>query len=140
MKLSAFLSYIEAISKLSDYLAVPFNVFAYLQNFQSNILSIKLIVIFESQRHPPEGFCKKRCSKKFHKINRKTSAPEPKACNFNEKRLWYGCFPVNFAKFLRTSFLKEHLKWLLLERKLIIEFEWKPIKPKTWLIIILLMF
>ena len=25
------------------------------------------------------------------------------------------CFPVNFAKFLRTPFLKEHLLWLLLE-------------------------
>ena len=26
------------------------------------------------------------------------------------------CFPVNFAKFLRTSFLTEHLQWLLLFR------------------------
>ena len=32
-----------------------------------------------------------------------------------KKRLWYSCFPVNFAKFLRTPFLKEHLMWLLLE-------------------------
>ena len=24
------------------------------------------------------------------------------------------CFPVNFAKFLRTSFFIEHLRWLLL--------------------------
>ena len=29
-------------------------------------------------------------------------------------RLWHRCFPVNFAKFLRTSFLTEHLWWLLL--------------------------
>ena len=29
------------------------------------------------------------------------------------KRLCYRCFAVNFAKFLRTSFLKEHLWWLL---------------------------
>ena len=29
-------------------------------------------------------------------------------------RLWYRCFPVNFAKFLRTSFFMEHLWWLLL--------------------------
>ena len=27
---------------------------------------------------------------------------------------WGLCFPVNFAKFLRTPFLKEHLWWLLL--------------------------
>ena len=28
------------------------------------------------------------------------------------KRLWHRCFTVNFAKFLRTLFLKEHLRWL----------------------------
>ena len=32
-----------------------------------------------------------------------------------KKRLWHSCFPVNFAKFLRTSFLTEHLWWLLLK-------------------------
>ena len=31
-----------------------------------------------------------------------------------KKRLWHRCFPVNFAKFLRTPFLIEHLRWLLL--------------------------
>ena len=31
-----------------------------------------------------------------------------------KKRLWHRCFPVNFVKFLRTPFLKEHLRWLLL--------------------------
>ena len=30
------------------------------------------------------------------------------------KRLWHRCFPVNFAKFLRTLFLTEHLRWLFL--------------------------
>ena len=29
-------------------------------------------------------------------------------------RLWHRCFPVNFAKFIRTHFFKEHLMWLLL--------------------------
>ena len=28
--------------------------------------------------------------------------------------LWHRCFPVNFAKFLRTPFFTEHLRWLLL--------------------------
>ena len=32
-----------------------------------------------------------------------------------KKRLWHRCFTVNFAKFLRASFLKEHLWWLLLK-------------------------
>ena len=31
-----------------------------------------------------------------------------------KKRPWQRCFPVNFAKFLRTPFLTEHLRWLLL--------------------------
>ena len=31
-----------------------------------------------------------------------------------KKRHWYRCFPLNFAKFLGTPFLKEHLRWLLL--------------------------
>ena len=31
-----------------------------------------------------------------------------------KKRLWHKCFPVNFAKFLRTPFLIEHSRWLLL--------------------------
>ena len=36
-----------------------------------------------------------------------------------KKRLCHRCLPVNFAKFLRTLFLTEHLQWLLLkDRKL----------------------
>ena len=31
-----------------------------------------------------------------------------------KKSLWHRCFPVNFAKFLRTHFFTEHLRWLLL--------------------------
>ena len=34
--------------------------------------------------------------------------------SFLKKRLWHRCFLVNFAKFLRTFFLTEHLRWLLL--------------------------
>ena len=30
-----------------------------------------------------------------------------------KKRPWSRCFPVNFAKFLRTPFFLEHLWWLL---------------------------
>ena len=29
-----------------------------------------------------------------------------------KRRLWHKCFPVNFVKFLRTPFFKEHLRWL----------------------------
>ena len=29
------------------------------------------------------------------------------------KKLWHSCFPLNFAKFLRTPIFIEHLQWLL---------------------------
>ena len=31
-----------------------------------------------------------------------------------EKSLWRRCFPMNFAKFLKTPFFTEHLRWLFL--------------------------
>ena len=31
-----------------------------------------------------------------------------------KKKPWHRCFPVNLAKFVRTPFLIEHLRWLLL--------------------------
>ena len=34
-----------------------------------------------------------------------------------KKRLWRRCFPVNFAKFLRTPVFTEGLWWLLLDFK-----------------------
>ena len=34
--------------------------------------------------------------------------------NLLKKSLWHGCFPVNFAKFLRTLFFTEHLRRLVL--------------------------
>ena len=36
------------------------------------------------------------------------------ACNFIKKRLWHRCFSVNFAKFLRTTFLQNTTGRLLL--------------------------
>ena len=35
-------------------------------------------------------------------------------CNFNKRRLQHRCFTVKFVEFLRTLFLTEHLRWLLL--------------------------
>ena len=54
------------------------------------------------QKQPPKVFCKKRCSEKFCKMHRKT------------KSLCRRCFPVNFAKFLRTPFLQNTSGRLLL--------------------------
>ena len=59
---------------------------------------------------------------KISQISQKTSVLEPNFskvaglifCNFIKKRLRHRCFPVKFAKFLRTTFFTEHLQWLLL--------------------------
>ena len=37
----------------------------------------------------------------------------PEVCNFIENRLWYWCFPANFANFLRTPFLQNNSTRLL---------------------------
>ena len=34
----------------------------------------------------------------------------PEACNFIKKSDWRRCFPVKFAKFLRTPFLQNNLR------------------------------
>ena len=67
------------------------------------------------QKQPPEVFCKKRCSEKFRKINRKTSVP---------KSLYLR--PVNFGKFLRTPFLQNTSGRLLLTDA---KTFWKVVKP-----------
>ena len=43
------------------------------------------------------------------------SQENTEACNFIKKRLWHRCFSVNFSKSLRTPFLTEHFRWLVLE-------------------------
>ena len=45
-----------------------------------------------------------------------------------KKRLWNRCFPMKFAKFLRTPFFKEHLCWLLLKFRKIHQ---KPPVPES---------
>ena len=73
------------------------------------VLQIRSLWIFswwilKIQNQPPEVFCNKRCSKKFHKIHRKT--PVPESLFLLKKRLLHRCFPVNFVKFLRTPFYR----------------------------------
>ena len=41
-------------------------------------LNSPLTILFQKlKKQPPGVLCKKRCSKKFRKINRKTLVPEP---------------------------------------------------------------
>ena len=71
------------------------------------------------QKQPPEVFCEKRCSQKFHKIHRHglffNKVAGLSSATLLKKRLWHRCFPANFVKFLRTPFYEEHFWWLLLK-------------------------
>ena len=68
---------------------------------------------------------KKDVLKKFCKFHRKTHVIESlfskvvglKDCNFTKKRLQHRCFPVKFAKFLRTPILKIIFERLLPDLK-----------------------
>ena len=70
----------------------------------------------------PEVFCKKGVLRNFTKFTGKHLCQSPfliklqaSGLKLLKKRLWHTCFPVNFAKFLRTPFRTEHLRWLLLQ-------------------------
>ena len=61
--------------------------------------------------------------KKINKIHRKTPVLESlcwSPTTLLNKRLQHRCFPVNIARFLRTHFFIEHLRWLLLQVLLLI--------------------
>ena len=60
----------------------------------------------------PEVFSQKDVLKHFSKFTGKHLCLRP--ATLLKKRLWHRCFPVNFKKFLSTTFLTEHLRWLLL--------------------------
>ena len=70
------------------------------------------------QKQPPEVFCKKGVLKNFAKstgkhlcqsllFNNKATGLVP--ASLLKKKLWYRCFPVNFAKFLRGPFYRTPL-------------------------------
>ena len=69
-----------------------------------------------------EVFCKKDVLRNFAKFTGKhlcqsfffNKVAGLRLAALLKKKLWHRCFRVNFAKFLRTSILTEHLCWLLL--------------------------
>ena len=86
------------------------------------------------QKQPPEAFCKKMCSWKFHKIHRKTPVPEsflnkvadlrpatllkkrlwPQACNFLKKETLVQVFSCEFCEMSKNVFLQNTSGRLLL--------------------------
>ena len=59
-----------------------------------------------------EMFCKKDVLKNFEIFIGKHLCKS--LCNFIKKVILAQLFPVNFTRFLRRAFLKEHFRWLLL--------------------------
>ena len=61
-----------------------------------------------------EVFCEKSVPRNFSKFTGKHLCQSLRPAILLKKRLWQRCFPVNFSKILRISFLTEQLQWLLL--------------------------
>ena len=79
-----------------------------------DLLKISIKIIRNSRQ---EVFCKKGVLRNFAKFTGKhlcqslffNKVAGLRPATLLKKRLWHRCFPVNFAKFLRTPFLTEHL-------------------------------
>ena len=74
------------------------------------------------EKQPPEVLCKKGVLRNFAKFTGKhlcqslffNKVAGLRLATSLKKRLWHSCFPVNFAKFLRTPFLQNTSGRLLL--------------------------
>ena len=88
---------------------------------QVRVISFLFLWQYSSYRSSRPEFCEKDVLRNFAKFTEKHLC---QSLFFNKvtglcpatllkKRLWYRCFPLNFAKFLGTTFLTEHLWWLL---------------------------
>ena len=63
------------------------------------------------QKQPPDVFFKKKV---LFEISQNSQENTFARSSFLKKKLWHRCFPVNFAKFLRTPFLQKTSGRLLL--------------------------
>ena len=79
----------------------------------------------------PGVVCKKGVLRNFAKFTGKHMCQSLKPANLLKKRLWHRCFPVNFANFLRTPYLIEHLRWQLLFFPVFLKFLKELFKSKS---------
>ena len=87
-------------------------------NVNVSCYEIEFRAIHRSSRQ--EVFCKKGVLRNFAKLTGKHLCQSLffnivaglRPTTFLKKRLGHRCFSLNFAKFLRTPFLTEHLRWL----------------------------
>ena len=78
-------------------------------------LLLRCLTVFRIRRSSQQ-----RCSVKklFLEISQNSQKNTCARVSFLKKRLWHRWFPMNFARFLRTSSLTEYLCWLLLKTPL----------------------
>ena len=82
---------------------------------------LRYLTRFRSSR-PVELFSRKGVLRNFAKFTGKylyqslfvNKVAGLKPATILKKSFWHSCFPVNFVKLLRTTFFKEHFRWLLL--------------------------
>ena len=81
------------------------------------------ITYFHAQKQPPEVFLfyKKGVLRNFAKFTEKHLCQSLFLLKFIRPQAWHRCFPVNFAKFLRTAFLQNTFRRLLLH---VLDPEW----------------
>ena len=91
----------------------------------------------------PEVFWERGVLRNFAKFNRKHLCQSfffNRPATLLKKKLWHRCFHVNFAKFLRTTFLKEHLWWLLLKKAVLKNFAIFMGKNLSWSLFLIKLF
>ena len=71
-------------------------------------------LLLRNRSSRPEVFCRTSVLKNF-RVSFLLKLQVPPA-TLLKKRIWSRCFPVNFAKCLRTTFFIEHIWWLLLKK------------------------
>ena len=79
------------------------------------MLSCKFCEIFRNKFLARKSKGKSNNLRRPEAVAQRCSVKRMAPATLLKKRLWRRCFPVNFAKFLRTPYFTEHLRWLLLE-------------------------
>ena len=89
-------------------------------------MKVRLLAnLSNKQKQTPEVFLKKGILKNFTKLTGKhlcqshflNMGASRRPATLLKKRLWHGCFSVNFAKFLRAPILQSTSGWLVLNQK-----------------------
>ena len=77
------------------------------KNLQNSVENLYVGVSLLTTLRLQYSWLRSICPEKFFK---KAVLKKPEACNLLKNRLWHKCFPVNFAKCLRTCFLQNQLQ------------------------------